>query len=558
MDTEKILSVVKAFSRERRSCTYYRVDLHVHSPASADYHGNRNATAHDFVTSFVDRGFGVIAIADHNTGSYIDDALSAREAIVKNDGKNITILPGVEIYASPGIHLLAILPDGGSAAISDLLSRLGLPIEQHGDTTALISRPIAEISQIVHERGGLLIGAHCNSTHGIVQDLGGQARLEWLREVDALEVNSESDPEKIRRTMNYVTNDLNLSIPFTFGSDSHDCAAEATGMWVKIAEPSFRSLRQLTYEPLLRVSRTPPAAVTHGRILGFTTTVGIYPDERFRFSPHLNVIIGGRGAGKSAAIDLLRFAFQAEPLGDDESNRVFAERIVGFLQSVGEILVVVAGPDGETYVVVRRGSFEKPNTRSVPHFTETSRVYQVVGSELIRREMQPQEVLAIEFYGQGEVALLANRVDEQLRLIDENLDHSGELAYIDEAERNLSAGEAQLAEHTQDLELLQIEAATRPSLVEHRDRLAASLADPIFDTRKRWEREQLWIQRHQDSVQDLLKVFPASLPPLTDVDIDLEGSPMRGLLKKILEASGQIFETARANLETVPQDPCGH
>ena len=135
-------------------------------------------------------------------------------------------------------------------------------------------------------------------------------------------------------------------------------------MWLKMAEPSFRSLLQLTYEPLLRVSRTEPDPVAHGRIVGFTTTLGIYPDARFRFSPHLNVILGGRGAGKSAAIDLLRFAFEAGPEGDDQAQRVFTERIAGFLQSVGEVLVVVTSADGETYVVVRRGSFERPNRRS--------------------------------------------------------------------------------------------------------------------------------------------------------------------------------------------------
>ena len=168
----------------------------------------------------MERGLDLIAICDHNTGAYIDDALAARDRIAKNDGKNIAILPGVEIYASPGIHLLAILPEGGSAEISDLLSRLGLPVTERGDTTKLISLTIAEISRVVHERGGLLIGAHCNSTHGIVEDLEGQARLEWLREVDALEVNADSDADKVRRTMEYVSDSLNVSIPFTFGSDS--------------------------------------------------------------------------------------------------------------------------------------------------------------------------------------------------------------------------------------------------------------------------------------------------------------------------------------------------
>ena len=182
----------------------------------------------------------MIAIADHNTGTYIDQAIAARDAIAEKEGKNIAVLPAVELYVSPGVHLLAILPAGGSAAISDLLSRLGLPVEQHGDTTSLVSRPIGEIAQIVHERRGLLIGAHCNSTNGVIEELDGQTRLEWLQAVDALEVNSGSTEDKAFQTMEYVSNDLRVSIPFTFGSDSHNSASDTSGMWVKMAEPSLR------------------------------------------------------------------------------------------------------------------------------------------------------------------------------------------------------------------------------------------------------------------------------------------------------------------------------
>ena len=135
--------------------------------------------------------------------------------------------------------------------------------------------------------------------------------------------------------MDYVTNELGVSVPFTFGSDSHNSAHENKGMWVKMALPSFTSLLQLTFEPELRISQTEPAAATHSRIVGFTTTHGIYGDERFRFSPHLNVLLGGRGAGKSAAIDLLRFALEAEPRSDGVISKPFADRIAGFLQMVG-------------------------------------------------------------------------------------------------------------------------------------------------------------------------------------------------------------------------------
>ena len=49
---------------------------------------------------------------------------------------------------------------------------------------------------------------------------------------------------------------------------------------------------------------------------------------------------------------------------------------------------------------------------------ERARIFQVAGENLIQRELRPLDVLGIEFYGQGEVAQLAGRVDEQLRLIE--------------------------------------------------------------------------------------------------------------------------------------------
>lgn len=160
LDTDNILQTVKSLYRLRRSCSYYQVDLHVHSPHSSDYDGDATVSAQDFVAGFVAKGFDLIAITDHNTGTYVDSAISARDRIVEEGGGSVVILPGVELYVSPGIHLLAILPDGGSAAISDLLSRLGLPVDQHGDTTRLISQPIEEIARVVRDRKGILIRSY--------------------------------------------------------------------------------------------------------------------------------------------------------------------------------------------------------------------------------------------------------------------------------------------------------------------------------------------------------------------------------------------------------------
>ena len=549
MEAGDILAITKSLTRVRRACTYYRVDLHVHSPDSSDYCGDADISPYEFVSTFVAQGLDLIAITDHNAGTYIDNAITARNQIVENEGKNITILPGVELYVSPGVHLLAILPEGGSSAVSDLLSRLGLQVEQHGDITKLISEPIGEITRIVHERNGLLIGAHCNSTNGIVEELDGQTRLQWLRAVDALEINSESGDDKVSTTINYVTKSLGVPVPFTFGSDSHDCASGNRGMWVKMADPSFTSLRQFIFEPELRVSRTEPVAPKHGRIAGFTATQGIYADQRFRFSPNLNILLGGRGAGKSAAIDLLRFAFEAEPRSGDVNEEVFANRIKGFLQSVGEVLVVVVGSDVQTYIIARSGAYETRRARSV-EFKEAARVYQVLGDDLVQRDMAPLEVLGVEFYGQGEAAYLANRVDEQLRLIDENLDLSVPTASISKAEEQLSAGEGRLIEYKRRLEELRVEAATRPRLEERRENLAKSLADPVFEDRSRWDRERDWVQAQQDWVQSILKSLPESVPTRTGGTINIEESSAKAVLTKIQELSDGILKSSQTDLNS--------
>ena len=365
--------------------------------------------------------------------------------------------------------------------------------------------------------------------------------LSGLRAIDALEINSESEEDIIFKTIKYVQASLEMLLPFTFGSDTHDCAYEGTGMWVKMAEPTFTSLTQLLFEPEMRISRTEPPIASYGRILGFTTTHGIYANENFRFSPNLNVLLGGRGAGKSAAIDLLRFAFESEPHADSDNSRLFASRIVAFLQMVGEVLVVATGTDGETYAIIRSGTYETPSSRAMPVFTKSAQVYQVTDDTLIPRDLRPLEVVGIEFYGQGEAVQLAERVNEQLRLLDENIDHSKATESIQQSLVQLQEDEQILLDHQAQLEDFQAQAAQETQLKERRNQLASTLADPIFADRQRWDNEKLWIQAQQEWLRDRLSQVPESMPLLPELPINIEESAEKEVLSKIQKASENIF-----------------
>ena len=551
MESHNILTFAKSFSRPNHACTYYKVDLHIHSPESRDYRGVANITPNEFVMDYATRKFGLIAITDHNTGAYIDRAIEASEHIAKQIHSRLTILPGVEINVDPGIHLLVVLESGGSAEISSLLSRLGLRVDQQGDPAQQIEMKIREVAQVVHEFNGLLIGAHCDSSNGVLS-LEGSAKRNWIKNLDALEIRSGKEEYKILKTVNHVSRDLRIDVPITFGSDSHDSKNDSTGMWVKMESKSFNSLRQIIFEPDMRISRTEPPYATHCRIIGFATTHGIYTGARFRFSPSLNVLLGGRGAGKSAAIDLLRFAFEEEPKVHDDRYEDFAIRIVSFLQSVGEICVVVIGNDGQEYAVTRSGEYRKQKGEPNITFTKPAEVLQVVGDTLVPRSLRPRDIIDIEFYGQGEAARLANFADEQLRLIDENLDLSNAIATISEAEGELDEVQDRILESRQRVEILQVKSSRRTELEGRRALLTKSFADPIFLERIKWAKEHSWVKGQENWIQEVQKAisnFQASLPQPPATFADIENSSTEAALERLRDTSEEISQTIISDLD---------
>ena len=103
--------------------------------------------------------------------------------------------------------------------------------------------------------------------------------------------------------------------------------------------------------------------------------------------------------------------------------------------------------------------------------------------------------------------------------------------------------------HKQRLEELRVEAATRPCLEERRNRLARSLADPIFAERTGWDRERTWMQGQQDWVWAILDSLPESIPARSELPIDIEDSTVKAILEKVREVSDQILETGRNDLD---------
>lgn len=190
------------------------MDLHLHTPASADYQ-EPHATYLDLLRKAEFRGLDIIAFTDHNTvagyAAMMDeiDKLSYLEALGRAQPEEsrrlaeyrrllekVLVLPGFEFTATFGFHILGIFaPQTPIRLIEHLLLSLNVPAAalDAGNSEVGASADVLTAYQAIYEAGGICIAAHVNSTHGVAMkgfDFGGQTRIAYTqdRHLHALEV----------------------------------------------------------------------------------------------------------------------------------------------------------------------------------------------------------------------------------------------------------------------------------------------------------------------------------------------------------------------------------
>jgi PHP family Zn ribbon phosphoesterase len=258
-----------------------RVDVHVHTPASADYQDN--ATILDILQKAEERGMDIIAFTDHNSVAGYARMLDEIEQLellerlqrIRPDEKHrldeyrrvrqkLLVLPGFEFTATFGFHVLAIFPESTSVReIEHILLTLNVPAEKidQGSSEVGATTDVLRAYQVIAEAGGLVIAAHANSTHGVatVGAFSGQTKIAYTQDshLHALEVTDLES--RGRRTTAKFFDGSKPEYPRRMhciqGSDSHrltrdpqnaknlGVAERATEM--QLAEVSFAALKDL-------------------------------------------------------------------------------------------------------------------------------------------------------------------------------------------------------------------------------------------------------------------------------------------------------------------------
>ncbi len=267
----------------RDKLNWYRVDLHLHTPGSQDYL-EPNVSYLDILHKAESCGLDIIAFTDHNTVAGIRTLRKEIEELQLLDKLNrispderarfeeyrrlsekILLLPGFELTATLGFHILGIFPpETTPRELDHILLTLRVPpgLLDEGSSNVGATVDVLTAYRIINEAGGLVIAAHANSSHGVAMqgfDFGGQTKIAYTQDpnLHALEV-TDLESKRRRTTANFFNGSkpeyprrmhcIQGSDAHRLNRDPHERNRLGVGdrvTEVQLPEPSFEALKGL-------------------------------------------------------------------------------------------------------------------------------------------------------------------------------------------------------------------------------------------------------------------------------------------------------------------------
>lgn len=426
---------------------FLNVDLHIHSYGASHDVKDKTMTPAAIVDSAVRQGLSVIAITDHNSNVNVQVAIYYAKQIYSGQ---ILVLPGVEVTTANG-HLLVYFSPDRATDLATFLSRLNLIGDMGADNTRT-AKSMADTITEAHALDGLCIAAHIDRQKTGFEAFG-PGFQNWKKDiihspglyglecdaVEALVWYSENDEageagNERKKMLEDRKSVRGLSarhhLAHVQGSDAHSMSGferhDPSKPWtrIKMAELSFDALRVALIDPTARVraSASVPRSISH--VCGMAITGGFLHGEEVHFSKNLNCFIGGRGTGKSTAIRALAFAFGL--------NDEFFE-----FDSCPDVVTVFCKDENGVhfrYVRTRSGDIEvkAKEDRSISDV--------------------PTDSFRIEYFGQGQLAKIAEDPLKHPNLLQEFLDRHTNLRDLLETEASITASLRENASRLQPLE----------------------------------------------------------------------------------------------------------
>ncbi|WP_448071307.1 AAA family ATPase [Georgenia yuyongxinii] len=531
---------------------FWAVDLHVHTPGSSDAKADDFGTAGDIVKVAIDAGLDAIAVTDHNTAAWCAQMAEAAK------GTSLVVLPGFELSTQQG-HLLGIWEEGTApSTLEDVLIRLGIQRQRLGDTDVVAVKGMTDCAAEIVAAGGVAIAAHIDKEKGILKQPVQTHVNQLLSDpnIAAFEYVFADTPERVAAKLGETRRPALVQ-----SSDAYDAALSrhsATGIgirrsWIKAARPDLCGLRYALEDPEVRVRLTtdPLAAAPHPAIGRISVSGGFLGGTAIEFSPDLNCLLGGTGAGKSLVLEAIRFALDQQV--DKSVFGTIRNEVDRRLESAlceGTTAAVEINTLTDNYRVTR--TFRATGSASV--------VEQHIEGEWVQVDRAPASLLAIAAFSQGEILEYARQPVGRVGLVDAHLDLTVIEGRIADRTTRLMTNAAKLIAARDRVQTLAEQAAEVTALKERERELSTLFDGELVKAQGRWTAEQAAISTLVTTIEGVAFARPAEPRTATATmspEHDVQFAKIREAqdeLKKVIDEAEALFNDRLAKLKAVVTD----
>ena len=516
--------------------------------------GDVDTHARAIVDKALALGISVLAVTDHNDVSGVP-AFRAAAA-----GYALHVFPGFELSSSEGVHVLCLYPPD---AEQDQLGRyLGaFDITNTTPSTDLSSMPLVDILAKVREQGGVTVAAHVTSDQGgMLKVLKGQARIRAWRNKHLLAIQIPGPVADLPPELRHIVENRNpdyrrsdaaeekLAIAAVNAKDivkPDDLEDRAATCWIKMSEVGIEGLRQAFLDPGSRIRLNPKDGKLeheeHAELLSLAWEGGFLDGAKVGFNANLNVLVGGRGTGKSTIVESIRAVLGLDA-GGVEAQKAH---------------------DGIVRHVLRNGTKVSLHVRSHRPAIREYRIERTIPNPPLVKDdvgevsnLAPVDVLPrVEVFGQHEISELTKSPEKLTRLLDRFVKRDDALARRKaDLRRELERSRRSNIETRKELEQIEERLAALPGLEETLARFKeAGLEERLKERSLLVREEQIFT-----SIPDRLATFRECLESLkSELPVDraflsakaLEELPARETLGRL----NSVFERLDTDLATIAQ-----
>lgn len=422
--------------------TWIRADLHLHSPAAPSFKlpsgGNidneekRQEIIEEYVQQLIDQNITIGAITDYQQIRkewFTDIRNLAREC-------DIFLFPGVElsILSVRKFHVLVVFDlnedvDAVNRYIQSMDKSPQVPIlsdQTHQDLDSKDS-PFKILQELKNNFSCIIIFAHPEDENGLIKEFKPKQAADYLKLADGIEYLSDRGKQKVLSTTQ-IPRDFFENFATLENSDPKSILEIGTKQrkgkirqtFFKLSSISLEALKIALQDPKLRIRIYEKPSYQYDKIKSIDIKGHFLNNIHIELNTEMTALIGGRGVGKSAIIEALRYALDLPIYADAPFRTDFVAGVVG---SGGEIKVHIEryfGEQKQNYII----------SRIIGKLPEV-----LDGENFEHYDLEPMEIFeektAPIILGQKELYALSLDKSFQLKLIDDFIGQSIRREVID-------------------------------------------------------------------------------------------------------------------------------